>query len=205
MLAKLKELGIEKDTLVIFTSDNGPHNESRHDLKRFNPSGPLTGIKRSLTDGGIRVPMLAWWPGRIRSAQESEHVAYAGDFFATAAEAAGLAVPAGLDSVSFLPALTGAGTQAKHDFLYWEFHESGFKQAALLDGRWKAIRAGGPDRPVRLYDLKTDIGELKDVAAEHPDIARRLEEYLRTARTDSAEWKPAWQLGAGKKSAPKQK
>lgn len=205
MLAKLRELGLDKDTLVVFTSDNGPHNEARHDLTRFNPSGPLSGIKRSLTDGGIRVPFIAWWPGRIKPGRETGHVAYAGDFFATAAALVGRAAPVGLDSIDFTPALTEVGQQATHDHLYWEFHEGGFRQAALLDGRWKGIRSGGPDQPVRLHDLRNDIAERTDVAAEYPEIARRLGEYLRTARTDSADWKPVWQAGAGKKQTSKKK
>jgi arylsulfatase A-like enzyme len=203
MLAKLKELGLEKDTLVVFTSDNGPHNEARHDLKRFNPSGPFSGIKRSLTDGGIRVPFIAWWPGRIKPGRESGHVAYAGDFFATAAQLAGRPAPVGLDSLSFLPALTGQGDQLAHEFLYWEFHEGGFRQAALLEGRWKGIRSGGPDRAIRLHDLKLDVAEQKDVAAEHPEAAKRLGEYLSTARTESADWIPVWQAGPGKKQTKK--
>jgi arylsulfatase A-like enzyme len=203
MLAKLKELGLEKDTLVVFTSDNGPHNEARHDLKRFNPSGPFSGIKRSLTDGGIRVPFIAWWPGRIKPGRESGHVAYAGDFFATASQLAGRPAPVGLDSLSFLPALTGQGDQLAHEFLYWEFHEGGFRQAALLEGRWKGIRSGGPDRAIRLHDLTNDVAEQKDVAAEHPEVAKRLGEYLSTARTDSADWQPVWQAGPGKKQTKK--
>lgn len=203
MLAKLKELGLEKDTLVVFTSDNGPHNEARHDLKRFNPSGPFSGIKRSLTDGGIRVPFIAWWPGRIKPGRESGHVAYAGDFFATAAQLAGRPAPVGLDSLSFLPALTGQGDQLAHEFLYWEFHEGGFRQAALLEGRWKGIRSGGPDRAIRLHDLTNDVAEQKDVAAEHPEVAKRLGEYLSTARTESADWIPVWQAGPGKKQTKK--
>lgn len=199
MLAKLKELGLEKDTLVVFTSDNGPHDEARHDLKRFNPSGPFSGIKRALTDGGIRVPFIAWWPGRIKPGRESGHVSYAGDFFATAAQLAGRPAPVGLDSLSFLPALTGQGDQLAHEFLYWEFHEGGFRQAALLEGRWKGIRSGGPDRAIRLHDLKLDVAEQKDVAAEHPEVTRRLSEYLSTARTESADWIPVWQAGNGKK------
>ncbi len=205
MLAKLKELGLEKDTLVVFTSDNGPHDEARHDLTRFNPSGPFSGIKRSLTDGGIRVPFIAWWPGRIKAGRETGHVAYAGDFFATASVLAGKEAPAGLDSLSFVPTLTEQGTQAAHEFLYWEFHEGGFKQAALLDGRWKGIRGGAPDRPVRLYDLRNDVAEQKDVAGEHPEVARRLGEYLLTARTETADWKPVWQAGSGKKQPSKKK
>ena len=179
MLATLQELGLDEKTLVIFTSDNGPHDESRHDLARFQPSGPLSGIKRSLTDGGIRVPMIARWPGTIPPGAETDHVAYFGDWMATAAELAGAEVPDGCDSISFVPTLLDpTAKQRRHEFLYWEFHEGGFKQAALYQGRWKGIRSGGPDAPVVLYDLRDDIAEKTDVAAEHPDIAAKIGAYL---------------------------
>ncbi|MFM8550351.1 MAG: arylsulfatase, partial [Verrucomicrobiota bacterium] len=115
MLRKLRELGIDKDTLVVFSSDNGPHREAGQDPERFDPNGPYTGYKRDLTDGGIRVPFIAWWPGRVRPGTETGHVSYAGDFFATAAEAAGLPAPAGLDSISFVPTLLGKDGQKKHE------------------------------------------------------------------------------------------
>ncbi len=192
LLDELRALGLAEDTLVIFTSDNGPHNESRHNLTRFNPSGPFTGIKRSLTDGGIRVPCVAWWPGRVRAGAVSGHVGYFGDWLATAAELAGVAQPEGRDSLSFVPELTGQGVQARHAFLYWEFHEGGFRQAALHDGRWKGIRNGAPDAPVRLYDQQNDVAETNDVAARNPEIARKIGDYLSTARSESAEWQPVW-------------
>lgn len=187
MLQTLRETGLDRNTLVIFTSDNGPHNESNHNLKRFNPSGPLKGIKRSLTDGGIRVPCIAWWPGTIAAGRESAHVAYFGDWMATAAELAGTKTPAGCDSISFVPTLKGQGEQTKHEWLYWEFHERNFTQAALLNGRWKGIRTG-LDGPVTLYDLETDIGETTDVATKHPDVVERIEKYLSTARSESSDW-----------------
>jgi arylsulfatase A-like enzyme len=194
LLDELKKLGLDKTTLVLFTSDNGPHNESNHDLGRFNPAGPLSGIKRSLTDGGIRVPLVAWWPGKVAAGSESRHVAYFGDWMATAAELAGAETPAGLDSLSFAPTLLGRSEeQPRHEFLYWEFHEGGFKQAALYQGRWKGIRSGSPDAPVVLYDLENDIGEKTDVAAEHPQIAAAIGAYLKTARSELAEWEPRWQ------------
>jgi arylsulfatase A-like enzyme len=192
LLAALRQQGLAEKTLVIFTSDNGPHNESKHDLGRFNPSGPLRGIKRSLTDGGIRVPLVAWWPGTVAAGGECKHVGYFGDWMATAAELAGVAGPQDTDSLSFVPALRGR-PQKQHEFLYWEFHEGGFKQAALYQGRWKGIRAGGPDKPVVLYDLQQDLGETTDVAAQHPEIADRISAYLKTARTEVPEWKPRWQ------------
>lgn len=198
MLDELRALGIAENTLVIFTSDNGPQKESRHDLTRFKPSGPFTGIKRSLTDGGIRVPCVAWWPGTVRAGAVSGHVGYFGDWMATAAALAGAALPEGRDSLSFAPELTGRGEQARHEFLYWEFHEGGFRQAALYDGRWKGIRTGAPDAPVRLYDQRLDVAETNDVAALHPEVARKIGEYLGAARSASAEWQPVWQPGKKK-------
>lgn len=193
MLVALREASIAENTLVIFTSDNGPHDESNHDLASFNPSGPLRGIKRSLTDGGIRVPMIAWRPGVVAAGSVNEHVGYFGDFMATFAEMAGAAVPKGCDSLSLLPTLTGKpAAQKRHEFLYWEFHEGGFKQAALYEGLWKGIRSGSANAPVVLYDLKSDIGEKLDVAADHPEIAAKIAAYLTTARSESVDWEPRW-------------
>lgn len=188
-LDELKRLGLAEKTLVIFTSDNGPHNESNHNLARFQPSGPLSGIKRSLTDGGIRVPCISWWPGKVKAGHETDHVAYFGDWMATAAELAGVNVPDGCDSISFVPTLLGKpDEQQKHEYLYWEFHERGFSQAALYQGRWKAIRERSPTAPLALYDLQTDIAEKTNVAAQHPDLVARLDKYLKTARSESPDW-----------------
>ncbi len=193
MLDQLRLLGLDQKTLVIFTSDNGPHNESGHDLKRFQPSGPLTGIKRSLTDGGIRVPGLAWWPSKIEPGSVTDHVAYFGDWLATAAELAEQPPPQDRDSISFVPTLLSRQSeQQQHEFLYWEFHEGGFKQAALYQGRWKGHRAGSADAPIRLYDLETDIAEQHDVAQRHPEITAVISEYLKTARTDNPLWPAVW-------------
>ncbi|GMU23069.1 MAG: N-acetylgalactosamine-6-sulfatase [Phycisphaerae bacterium] len=193
LLDELKALGIAENTLVIFTSDNGPHDESGHDLSRFNPSGPFTGIKRSLTDGGIRVPFIAWWPGKVKAGGETAHVGSFADWFATAAELARASVPDNLDSISFVPTLMGrTGEQKAHEFLYWEFHERGFKQAALYQGRWKGIRSGGPDAPIKLYDQHVDAAEKNNLAARHPDIAECIGAYLKTARTPLREWQPRW-------------
>ncbi len=199
LLDALKRHGLAEKTLVVFTSDNGPHHESNHNLARFQPSGPLRGTKRSLTDGGIRVPTIAWWPGQVKPGSQSGHVGYFGDWMATAAELAGATMPQGCDSLSFASALLGQETkQREHEFLYWEFHEGGFTQAALYQGRWKGIRQGSPDARVTLYDLQHDLGEKTDVAAKHPDIATRIGAYLHTARSDSADWMPKWQAGRKK-------
>ena len=197
MLTTLRDEGLAANTLVIFTSDNGPHNESNHNLARFSPSGPFTGIKRSLTDGGIRVPMIAWWPGKVQPNSASSHVAYFGDWMATVAELAQTQAPPNCDSISFVPTLLGeSAKQLKHEFLYWEFHEGGFKQAALFEGRWKGIRKDAADAPIALYNLQNDVAEKTDVAAQQPEIARKISEYLTTARTDSADWKPQWKVAA---------
>ena len=192
MLLELQKLGIAENTLVIFTSDNGPHNESNHNLKRFEPSGPFTGIKRSLTDGGICVPFIAWWPGKVKPGGETGQVASFADWMATAADLAGAKMPETCDSISFVPTLLGRKGQLNHAFLYWEFHEGGFRQAAVYQGRWKGLRSGGPDAPVRLYDQRNDVAETNDVAAENRDVASEIGAYLTTARTESEDWKPAW-------------
>lgn len=189
MLQQLRNLKMAEKTLVIFTSDNGPHNESNHDLTRFDPSGPLTGIKRNLTDGGIRVPAIAWWPGLVAAGGVSDHVGYSGDWFATAAELSGGTVPTDLDSISFVPELLGhSADQKQHEYLYWEFHERGFSQTVLYQGRWKAIRERVIDAPLRLFDLNHDIAEQQDVAAQNPELVRQLSDYLKSARRESTDW-----------------
>ncbi|HAB18485.1 MAG TPA: N-acetylgalactosamine-6-sulfatase, partial [Verrucomicrobiales bacterium] len=158
LLDELRRRHLDRNTLVLFTSDNGPHRESNHDPDElFHPSGSVRGYKRDLTDGGIRVPLIAWWPGTVRAGRVVNQVAYFGDLMATAADLAGTQPPAGLDSISLVPTLTGRPrNQRQHDYLYWEFHESGFSQAVLIDQRWKAIRLKTVDAPIQLYDLPTD-------------------------------------------------
>jgi len=185
IMAKLGERGLAENTLIFFSSDNGPHQEGGHRADFFASSGPLRGIKRDLYEGGIRVPMLAWWPGTIRPAQVSDHVWAFWDFLATCAELAGVAPPAGTDGISIVPTLTG-GRQPQHEYLYWEFHERGFHQAARL-GPWKAVRFGRR-RPIELYNLEEDIGETHNIAARHPSVLRQMEEILETARTESPDW-----------------
>lgn len=193
ILAKLQQLGLDKNTLVIFTSDNGPEMRqfTGYDTTFFKSANGYRGFKRDHTDGGIRVPFLARWPGAIKAGSVSNHVGYFGDFFATAAELCGATEPAGLDSLSLVPVLLGkASEQRKHDFLYWEYlgGSSSSSQAALMDGRWKAIRTGAAAAPLELYDLQTDIGEAKNVASGHPEIVAKLDAYLKTAREDTPEW-----------------
>ena len=184
----LKALGIDDNTIVIFTSDNGPHREGGADPSFFKSSGPLKGIKRDLYEGGIRVPMIARWPGKIRPASVSAHISAFWDFLPTVAEIAGVESPTGLDGLSFLPTLTGsADNQKRHDYLYWEFHEGSATRQALRSRYWKAVRLK-PSAAIELYDLATDIAETKNVADDNPKIIARMEEHLKSARTESPFW-----------------
>jgi arylsulfatase A-like enzyme len=191
LLALLKKLGLDDNTLVIFTSDNGPHHEGGplQNPNFFAASGPLNGIKRSMTDGGIRIPWIARWPGKIKAGTVSAHVGYFGDVMATFAELTGATAPKVLDSISLAPELLGRGQQAKHDYLYWEFYEKGFSQAVLLEGRWKGIRLLTPSAPILLFDLENDLGEKTDLAAKQPERAARMAEIMRTAHVDNEYWK----------------
>jgi arylsulfatase A-like enzyme len=137
-------------------------------------------------DGGIRVPMIVRWPGKVASGSVSDSVWAFWDVLPTLAEIAGTPAPSGIDGISQVPAILGKGEQIPHEFLYWEFHEGGSKQA-LRWGDWKAVRLG-PGKPLELYDLETDIGETRDVATQHPEVVARIEGYLKSARTDSAEF-----------------
>lgn len=190
ILDKLKQLDIDENTVVMFTSDNGPHNEGGHDPKRFTPSGPLRGMKRDLYEGGIRVPMIVRWPGKTPAGSISKHAGYFGDLMATAAEIAGVDVPPGLDSVSFAPTIAGqAETQKEHKYLYWEFYERGGKQA-VRHKNWKAVRMPSYTGKTQLYDLSEDLGEATDIASQHPDLVRKLEAMMDEAHADHPNWKP---------------
>ncbi|MBA7644669.1 MAG: sulfatase-like hydrolase/transferase [Calditrichaeota bacterium] len=182
LLAKIRELGLDEETLVIFTSDNGPHREGGTDPEFNDSNGPLRGIKRDLYEGGIRVPLIARWPGRIRPGDESDHVSAFWDFLPTVCEIAGVKPYEGTDGLSYLPALFG-GEQKEHEFLYWEFKSI----QAVRMGDWKGIRFGTKSK-LELYDLKNDMGENNDIAGKHPDIVARIEACLKTARTDSEFW-----------------
>ncbi|OHB65470.1 MAG: N-acetylgalactosamine-6-sulfatase [Planctomycetes bacterium RBG_13_50_24] len=191
LMAKLKELGIDDNTLVIFTSDNGPHKEGGGDQEFFDSSGPLKGYKRALYEGGIRVPMIARWPDRIKAGSVSNHVSAFWDFLPTCCELVGVKSPQGIDGISMVPTLLGRpGEQREHEFLYWEFHEQGKRQAVRM-GDWKGVRqdvAENPNGPVELYNLKNDIGEKSNVAVRHPGIVAKIEAYMKAARTPSEHW-----------------
>ncbi len=186
IVARLKEYKQETNTLILFTSDNGPHKEGGVDPAFFQSSGPLRGIKRDLYEGGIRVPLIAAWPGKIPAGRVSDEPFAFWDLFPTLVEIAGGKPPAGIDGISYLPTLLGGVQTNRHEFLYWEFHEGGFKQAVRM-GDWKAVLPKA-DGAMELYNLASDLGETRNVAGEHPEIVARIHEYLKTARTDSPQW-----------------
>jgi arylsulfatase A len=181
----LRQRGIDRQTLVLFVSDNGPHQEGGGDPVFFKSSGGLRGIKRDLYEGGIRVPMIARWTGTIPAGRVSAHAWAHWDMLPTLADIGGAASPAGLDGMSMARALRGE-SQPTHDFFYWEFHERGFQQAVRM-GDWKAVRLKA-DGPLELYDLAKDPIEQHDVAAAHPDVVAKIVSYVKSARTESERW-----------------
>lgn len=187
LLRQLEELGIDEQTLIVFSSDNGPHIEGGADPKFFNSSGGLRGVKRDLYEGGIRVPFAVRWPGNVSPGQISGHVGAFWDLFPTFVELAGGKAPKNLDGLSFTGTLWGNTKQPTHPYLYWEFHEQGGKQAVRY-GKWKGVRLDAiksPSAPIELYDLENDRAEQRNVATEHPDTVRQIERFMKEARVES--------------------
>jgi uncharacterized sulfatase len=173
---------------VLFSSDNGPHREGGNDPDRFDANGPLRGLKRDLHEGGIRVPLIARWPGRVAPGTVSSHVGYFGDFFATFSEMLGRPAPLGLDSISLLPTLQGRPREQRApDHLYWEFYEQGGRQAVRF-GTWKAIREPMRTGAIRLYDLARDPGEERDLAAARKDLVARAVRCMDEAHVPDPVW-----------------
>lgn len=185
LLELLEELGIDEQTLVIFTSDNGPHHEGGHDHEYFDSNGPLRGHKRSMHDGGIRVPMIARWPGKIAPGSESALPSASWDFLPTACALAETEVPVPHDGNSYLPTLMGnPQQQAKHEYLYWASSE-GETAVGVRCGDWKLVKyrqkknddRGAPSEAAddwRLYNLDQDINEANDVATENPSVVQEI-------------------------------
>lgn len=186
IVARLKELGIAENTLIIFTSDNGPHLEGGADPDYFNSNGPLRGYKRDLYEGGIRVPFVAWWPGTVVPGM-TDHISAFWDFLPTVAQLLDRKIETVTDGISYLPVMMGKNAdQKEHPWLYWEFHEKGLTQAVRMDN-WKAIRKG-LDGKIELYNLDADIGETTDLAGTNIEIVNVIEEILSGARTESTIW-----------------
>lgn len=192
IMALLRELEIDENTIVFFTSDNGAeiYYFRQKDLipqyeRILKSAGPLRGWKRDLTDGGVRVPMIARWPGKIKPNTVSDHVWAFWDFLPTATELAGAKTPDGIDGISVVPTLLGQ-KQKEHEFLYWEFFERGFQQAVRY-GDFKALRLE-QGKPLELYIVTKDSKEQNNVASKYPKIVQHIEAYLETARTPSPYW-----------------
>jgi arylsulfatase A-like enzyme len=186
ILALLKSLRLDDDTVVFFSSDNGPQgkDEGGFDPTFFSSSGPLRGIKRELYEGGIREPMIARWPGQISAGEVSKQVWTLWDFLPTVAAMAGAKAPLPTDGISMLPALLGR-PQPNHEVLYWEFHEGGYAQAVRM-GKWKGVRR--LNGPIELYDLETDIKESHNLAGKQPTQVKRMAEIMKREHVESEHW-----------------
>lgn len=186
ILDRLDELGLAQNTLLLFSSDNGPHQEGGHKMTYFDSNGPLRGMKRDLYEGGIRVPLIAHWPGHIRPGVESDHISGFQDILPTLAEIAGKGV-ADTDGISFAPTLLAdGGPQKKHPHLYWEFYEQGGKRA-IRRGFWKAVQRNmlrSPNSPTELYDLSQDLEEKVDVSAQHPEMVTEMKRLMDASHND---------------------
>lgn len=190
LMKKLKELNLEKNTIVIFASDNGPHLEGGADPDYFNSNGDLRGYKRDMYEGGIRTPMLVRWPGKIKSGSKTDFISAFWDVLPTLAEITGAKTLSGSDGISFLPALLGKNQKQQHDYLYWEFHEQGGKIAVRM-GNWKAVKLNvdkNPQGATELYDLSTDIGETNNLAFSNPEIIKKMDELMKQAHTPSKDF-----------------
>ena len=189
ILDLISELGLDERTIVFFTSDNGAAAATWTDY--FRSSGPLRGAKRTFYEGGIRVPMIARWPGRIESGSQSNHQWGFHDILPTFVELAGGPSPESTDGISVVPTLLGEGRQREHDYLYWElprhdrrtgdFHEEVPAQALRM-GNWKAVRPR-PNGKLELYDLDADPGESRNLAADRPEVLAKVRRHLENART----------------------
>ncbi len=190
ILKEVNKEGLADNTLIIFTSDNGPHKEGGGDPEFFNSSGGLRGIKRDLYEGGIRVPFIAVWKNRITAGGTSNYPGTFWDLFPTFEETAHIPVSTGIDGISFLPVLEGKGQQHSHEYLYWEFHESGGRQAALW-GKWKGVRLNVSTvaNPVtELYDIKQDPQEQHNIAAAHPGIVQKINIIIQESHVSDKNW-----------------
>jgi len=195
VLKSLEKYGIEENTIVLLSSDNGPHREGGHMPDYFNSNGGLRGHKRDLYEGGIRCPLLVRWPGKVKAGSTSDHISAHWDLFPTFCELAGTETPRNLDGISFLPTLLGR-KQKQHEYLYWEFFEGGGKRAARI-GKWKAVQnqvnRKGQDAPVEIYDLEKDRAEINNLAAQNPELITRVRKIFKAAHTPSPLWKFKWE------------
>ncbi|KJF43542.1 arylsulfatase [Draconibacterium sediminis] len=190
MLKKLEEMGKLENTLVLFTSDNGPNAEMGHDHEFFNSNGDLKGYKRDVFEGGVRVPTMAYWKGKIEPGKVSDYIGCGHDFMATIADVVHIEKPSQSNGVSFLPILTGKSGEG-HEFLNWEYHNlrqepNPFRQACRI-GNMKGVRYG-LQNPIEIYDLSIDISENNNIAAEHPELVEQMEKIFRNERSENVHY-----------------
>lgn len=183
ILDLIKNLGLDDDTIVFFCSDNGV--SQRWD-GLFDGCAPFREKKGSLYEGGIRVPMVVRWPGKVPEGRVDDTPWYFADVMPTLADIAGASVPDDIDGVSVLPTLLGRGQDLSERFMYWE-KPGGDLQQAVRWGKWKAVRKD-VDKPMELYDLSADVSETSDVAGQHPAVVARIEEFLKDVRVESLYW-----------------
>ncbi len=184
---KLEELGIADNTIIVFTSDNGPHREGGADPDYFDSNGIYQGYKRDLYEGGIHVPMIAKWPNKIKAGSSTDHVSAFWDVMPTLAEVVGKDLDESVDGISFLSTLLGDTDQTKHEYLYWEFHEKGGR-IAIRKGKWKGIKYNvlkKPNQMIELYDLEKDPSEEHNLASQYPEIVEEITVLMQKARTPS--------------------
>jgi arylsulfatase A len=185
IVSKIKELGLEDNTIIIFTSDNGPHKEGGADPDYFNSNGPLRGYKRDLYEGGIRVPMIAKWKGKIAEGTKTDHISAFWDMMPTLAELSASKVNTAIDGVSFLPTLLDKGFQQKHNYLYWEFHELNGRQA-VRKGNWKLVQYNvNKNDSYQLFNIENDTAEAHNLASKMPKKVAELSKILKSSRTES--------------------
>ena len=187
VMAKLKELGIDKNTLIIFTSDNGVHSEGGLNPEFFDSNSKYRGYKRDLYEGGIKTPMVAMWPGKIKAGSTTSHISAFWDVFPTIAEIVRTKSPENIDGISFLPTLLASADQKTHDYLYWEFHAMNGKQA-IRQGNWKAVRLNVLTKAqsvTELYNLDEDPSETTNLASSYPEKVKEMELLMDKAHTES--------------------
>jgi arylsulfatase A-like enzyme len=186
---ELKRLGLQENTLVFFTSDNGPAIGKRVPGRDtlFNSKSPFKGAKGDLDEGGIRVPMIVSWPGKVPAGRVSEQPWYFADVMPTLAEVIGNSIPGNTDGISVLPLLTDEHHILPERFMYWENPRMGLDQTVRY-GQWNIRRTGGDGVPLALYNLEEDPGQEDDISSAHPDIVAMFEAYLKNARTESPYW-----------------
>ncbi len=187
ILQKLDQLGLTENTLIVFSSDNGSHQEGGADPGFFNSSAGLRGNKRDLYEGGIRVPFIVKWPGKVKANTKSDFVGAFWDIMPTFVQLTGAEKPKNTDGISFVNELTGNGKQKAHEYLYWEFHESGGRQAVRM-GKWKAVRLNVKKNPLsapELYDLEKDPAEKNNIATSYPEVVKKMANYMNQAHRET--------------------